>query len=528
MARRRMDMADIKEILVAWDGGDGVSSIAQRLGYARMTVRKYIRAAEREGLARGGGRRGEAEWDRLTGAALARVAAVRPPGAVANEVAQYHEYLEKNIGTVHLTVLHQRLHDEHGLGASWRTFHRYVQAHWPDRLRHAPRTTVRLDDPPPGAEAQVDFLYVGLWHDPEAGRRRRLYAFLMTLSHSRHQFLYPCLAEDAAAWQEGHIQALHFFGGTPRRVVPDNLTAGILAADRYDPRVNRAYGEVARHYGFLVDPARVRHPKDKARVERGVPYARSSFFGGREWDSLGAMRTAARAWCLDTAGRRVHGTTGEQPLVAFHERERAALQPLPPQAWERALWTSARVHSDCHLRAGGAWYSVPYRYVGQQLDVRLGERLVSIYDGATAVATHPRRSQGRATRTEHYAPAGQAFLQRAPHACVEQARQVGVATGALVQALLEPYLLARLREAQALLRLRDRYPDERLERACRRALDEGDGRVRTVRGILERGFDEGVYEAAPEARATVAFLRGAAAFAPAPEREGEGVAAWSR
>jgi len=115
-----------------------------------------------------------------------------------------------------------------------------------------------------------------------------------------------------------------------------------------------------------------------------------------------------------------------------------------------------------------------------------------------------------------------------PHVCVEQARQVGVATGALVQALLEPYLLARLREAQALLRLRDRYPDERLERACRRALDEGDGRVRTVRGILERGLDEGVSEAAPEARATVAFLRGAAAFASAPEREGEGVAAWSR
>ncbi len=98
MARRRMDMADIKEILVAWDGGDGVSSITHRLGYARMTVRKYVRAAEREGLTRGGGRRGEAEWDRLTAAALARVAAVRPPGAAANEVAQYHDSSENGPG----------------------------------------------------------------------------------------------------------------------------------------------------------------------------------------------------------------------------------------------------------------------------------------------------------------------------------------------------------------------------------------------------------------------------------------------
>lgn len=81
---------------------------------------------------------------------------------------------------------------------------------------------------------------------------------------------------------------------------------------------------------------------------------------------------------MSTAGRRAHGTTGEQPLVAFREREQGALHPLPAQPWERATWTSAAVHADCHLRAGGAWYSVPYRYVGQRLEVRLGERLVTI------------------------------------------------------------------------------------------------------------------------------------------------------
>jgi hypothetical protein len=90
-------------------------------------------------------------------------------------------------------VLHQRLRDEQGLRASWRTFHRYVRAQWPERLQAAPRTTIRLDDPPPGEEAQVDFFYVGYWHDPAVGRRRKLYALLMTLSQSRHQFLYPSI-----------------------------------------------------------------------------------------------------------------------------------------------------------------------------------------------------------------------------------------------------------------------------------------------------------------------------------------------
>jgi hypothetical protein len=355
---------------------------------------------------------------------------------------------------------------------------------------------------------------VGLWHDPEVGRRRKLYAFLMTLSHSRHQFLYPCLAEDAVAWHEGHMKGLAFFGGAPRRIVPDNLTAGILKADRYDPRINRAYGELARHYGFLVDPARAAHPTDKPKVERAVPYARASFFAGRDFGSLAGMRTAAVAWCLTTAGGRVHGTTGEQPLVAFREREQVALQPLPTRLWEPVTWTTAKVQADCHLRAGNALYSVPYRRVGQRLDVRLGARVVTIYDGAEVVATHVRQERGRVTRLEHYPQAGQAFLRGTPHACLEQATTVGEATALLIRTLLEPPTLTGLRQAQAVLRLRDPHGDARLERACRRALECGDGRYRTVQGILERHLEEAIGEEAPAPRTTRAFLRGPDAFAP--------------
>src|SRR5207244_12770785 len=138
------------------------------------------------------------------------------------------------------------LRDEQGVRASWRTFHRYVRAQWPERMRGAATATVRLDDPPPGAEAQVDFFYVGLWHDPAVGRRRKLYAFLMTLGHSRHQFLYPVLAADARGWPEGHVRALAGFGGEPRRAGPDNLRAGSREPEGCDPRVTRACGGLGR------------------------------------------------------------------------------------------------------------------------------------------------------------------------------------------------------------------------------------------------------------------------------------------
>ena len=516
MGRRRITVADIKEVLVAWDAGESVSAIARMLGYTRPTVRKYVHAAERVGLVRGGERRGEAEWERLTRAAIERVARRRARGPAACAVAEYRAYLEERVGTVPLSVLHQRLRDEQGLRASWRTFHRYVRAQWPERMRGAATATVRLDDPPPGAEAQVDFFYVGLWHDPAVGRRRKLYAFLMTLGHSRHQFLYPVLAADARAWHEGHVRALAFFGGAPRRVVPDNLSAGIRKADRYDPRVNRAYGELARYYGFVVDPARAGQQTDKPKVERGVPYARASFFAGRDFSSLDSMRAEAVRWCLTTAGLRAHGTTGEQPLVAFQTREQAALRPLPAQPWEPVSWTTAKVQTDCHLRAGGALYSVPYRYVGQRLDVRVGAHTVTIYDGACVVATHVRQERGRATRVEHYPEAGQAFLHGTPQVCLEQAHTVGPATARLVRALLEPPTLTGLRQVQAVLRLREHYDGARLERACQRALDAGDGRYRTVQGILERGLEEMVEEEVPVPQGTRAFLRGPAAFVRPP------------
>lgn len=512
MARRRMGMADVKEILVAWDAGETVSAIARRLGYSRPTVRKYVYAAERVGLQRGGGRRGEAAWEELTAAALGRVAGQRDPGTAAQEVSQYHDYLAERVGSVQLSVLHQRLRSEHGLQASWGTFYRYVAAQWPARLARRPRPTIRLADPPPGLEAQVDFFYAGLWEDPSSGRRRRLYAFLMTLAHSRHQFLYPVLAEDGDAWLEGHVAAFSFFGGTPRRVVLDNLTAGISSPDRYDPRSNRAYGELSRHYGFLVDPARVARPTDKPRVERGVSYARESFFRGRHYPTLAAWRRAAVSWCREVAGQRRHGTTGEQPLVAFLAREQTALQPLPARAWERVQWTSAVVQADCHVRAAGAWYSVPASYVRRRLEVRLGERLVEIYDSAHLVSTHARLAGGRSTREEHYPPAGRSFLSQNPAACLQRAQAVGPATSALVAALLAEPTLTRLRETQALLRLSERYPDARLEQACGRALAVEDGRYRTVRAILANDRDRAPADEPAPPRESGAFLRGPAAF----------------
>ena len=176
------------------------------------------------------------------------------------------------------------------------------------------------------------------------------------------------------------------------------------------------------------------------------------------------------------------------------------------------------MHADCHLQVEHARYSVPYRYVGHRLDVRLSRSTVEIYSGAELVATYLRRYQGRSTRKEHYPEPAQAFLRASQQACLHNAEAIGPATHQLVRELLVDHALHHLRQAQGVLRLVDRFGAERLERACKRALDAGDGRYRTVRGILEHGTDQ--VQPDDELRTVLrpigAFLRGPAAFARSP------------
>ena len=176
-------------------------------------------------------------------------------------------------------TIHQRLADEHGLTACLASLKRYVAANLPEDVRRA-RVTVLRDTPPAGEEAQIDYGLLGSWVDPSTGRLHRVWAFVMVLPCSRHMFVRPVLGMDQRAWTDAHVEAFAFFGGVPARLVPDNLRTGVERPDLYDPKINRSYAELAAHYDTLIDPARARKPKDKASVERPMPYVRDSFLAG--------------------------------------------------------------------------------------------------------------------------------------------------------------------------------------------------------------------------------------------------------
>jgi hypothetical protein len=300
--------------------------------------------------------------------------------------------------------------------------------------------------------------------------------------------------QSVATWLVLHRHAFEFFGGVPKRIVLDNLKAAITKACWDDPQVQMAYRECAEHYGFLIAPCRPRTPEHKGKVEQGgVHYLKRNFLGGRTPTIITQANTDVLAWCQSTAGMRIHGTTKVQPLHQFEQFEQARLLKLPSSPYDLAIWKQATVHRDCYVVFDNAFYSAPFRLIGQPVQVRCGSREVRIYaTDFQLVATHPRAQQSgeRLTHPDHLPPEKLSGLLLEEEHCRVAATDIGVATFQVVEALLGDGVIDRRRTVLRLLRLRERYGDERLEAACARALHFEAPTYLTVKRILAQNLDQ--------------------------------------
>ena len=290
-----------------------------------------------------------------------------------------------------------------------------------------------------------------------------------------------------------------FFGGMPRYLVIDNFPAAVMGPDPLHPRLTLGFLEYVQHRGFFVDPARVRHTKDKPKVERSVPYARERFFKGATFDSLAHLRTEAPRWCLEVAGRRIHGTTRRQPLLVFQEEERHSLLPWDGSPYEVAHWRTLKVHPDHHIQCQLALYSVPSVACppGQEVEVRLDSKLVRIYHKDQLIKVHQRQPEGgRSIDTQDYPAMVSRHTTRVPDQIISEAAQMGLAVDPFAHCLFEgPLPWARIRQGHKLLRLGERYTPQRLDAAGQRALEVDLIDVRRVERILIHALEQ---DATPE------------------------------
>ena len=383
-------------------------------------------------------------------------------------------------------AIHQCLVRDHGFTGAYNSVKRFLQAHRP-----GPPATIILDFKP-GEAAQVDFGSGPRLMDWFSGKEVKTWFFVMTLAFSRHQYLEFVLDQKVETWLGCHRRAFEFFDGFPRKVIIDNPKCAITKACYTDPEVQRAYAEYAEEYGFLISPCPVGDAKKKGIVESGVKYVKTGFLVLRTFRDLPDMNRQARDWVLGSAGNRIHGTTKERPLSYFVEVEKAFLKQLPIVPPEIAAWEQVKLHPDCHVTYDNRRYSAPHPLIGQYLWLRATETTVQIFHAESLVATHVRqvKRNKRSTLEDHYPPNAQAYLMATPQWCLQQAEKVGEHCLELIEALFADKVLDKLRSAQGVIRLADKYGCNRLEAACARAIAHDTLTYVAVKSILKKGLDQ--------------------------------------
>jgi len=484
MVYREVTRVETKEVLRQWVGGAGCKRISARLGLDVKTVRRYVHAAQALGLTPASGE--AALTDELLTALLAsmRTQAGRPRGE-AWECCQAHRDRIKQLLAQGLRLSKLRkLLVRQGVHVPYATLHRFAVAELGFGRTAA---TVPIADCAPGEELQVDTGWMGYLEPDARGKRRRFRAWIFTAVYSRHRFVWPCLPETTVSAIQACEQAWLFFGGIFRVLLPDNTKAIVVLADPLGARINLTFLEYAQARGFVVDPARARHARDKGRVERAVQHVRDDCFAGERLESFLDAHELAERWCRQEYGLRRHSRTQRLPLECFEAEEQPHLLPPPTALYEIPYWCDPKVGRDHLALVAKALYSLPTRFIGKRLRARADRTLVCFYDQGKLVKTHPRKSPGGRsidpndfpTHKSAYAMRDIGFLER-------QATQHGAAIGGFAHQLLEgPLPWTRMRRVYALLGLVRRYGETRVEQTCRLALDAQMYDVRRLERMLQ-------------------------------------------
>jgi transposase len=510
-------MHKIKAVLRLAGLGLSQRQIALSCQIGQATVSDYLRLADQAGLRWPD----VSDWDedRLL-AALSppqRAAPVwrktaEPDFSAMRRELQTHKHLT-------LQLLWQEYREQHPEGYGYSRYCSLYRA-WLKRqdvvLRHEHRAGEKLFIDYAGDTIAV--------HDPATGEVRQAAVLVAVLGASNYTFAEATWTQGLADWIGSHLRAFEFFGGLPEIVVPDNLKSGVTKACRYEPDINRTYEEMAAHYGVAVIPARRMKPRDKAKVEAGVLVVERWIMAAlrkRKFFSLGEVNAAIAellARLNDRPFRKMDGTRRS----LFEALDKPALRALPAERYQYGDWATARVNIDYHVVFEGHFYSVPYRLVQEQVEIRSSAGTVEIFHKGVRVASHVRsRESNKATTADEHRPKShQRYLQWTPSRLVEWGRKVGPLTAELLERILasKPHPEQGFRSCLGIIRLGDKYGKQRVEAAARRALAHGTYSYKSVESMLRRNLDSLPETAATEPRPPLDHpnIRGSEYFDPPP------------
>jgi transposase len=492
LAYHEISIMDVWDVIRRWHDGQNISQIARTLSYDRKTVRCYVRLAHICGLSPDTPLPPKDEALRL----LEEKAESSPRPSIAQALLM--PFLDEikglindpQLGLTAKSAFHVicQSHDLAGK-VSYTSFKRFVRTH--AFTLHPERLTCRIELPP-GEEVQIDYCLITMMFDPQEDRRRKLYAFIGTLSHSRLKYVELTFSQDQVSFACSHIRMFEFFGGVPKRIIIDNLKSGVIKTDLYDPTLNRTYREMAEHVGTFIDAARIVHPKDKGKVERDTRTVRDAARTKivlSPTASLGELNHQMREWSLKEYGLRLHGTTHEKPFVVFTEREKPALNPLPAAPFDITTWKQATVHPDRHIQYKRKIYNVPDAYCGKQVWIRATEHILQVFYKDKLIKQHAITGAYRNTDYNDFPENVRAVLDTSyiHRTLLSRAEAIGPLFHGMIRRLLEFHAYVNLRTAMALTNIGERSDKKLIERAASFLTDNDiKPTPRDLRSILDK------------------------------------------
>lgn len=390
-------------------------------------------------------------------------------------------------------LLWQEYREQHPDGYQYSQFCEHYNR-WADSLHVTMRQRHRA-----GEKAFVDFSGDGIdIINPKTGECQTAKLFIAVLGASNFTFVDPVLNEKLPTWISCHVKAFDYFGGVPEILVPDNLKSGVTRPDYYDPELNPTYADLARHYQVAVIPARKRKPRDKAKAEQGVLLAERWILAAlrhREFTSLAELREAIRPLVEKLNNRRMQ-KIGKSRREVFEELEKPALRSLPQEPYELCDWKKVSVNIDYHIEYDDHYYSVHYTYYTssrRKMEVRATSSTVEVFYGGRRVASHVRsyKKFDHTTKPEHMPDSHRRNLEWPPSRIIAWAKTVGPCTAQVIEEIMKrrQHPEQGYRSSLGILRLRDRYPDERIERACERAVRFRSFSRRSIEATLKNNRD---------------------------------------
>lgn len=376
----------------------------------------------------------------------------------------------------------QDLRSEHGFEGNYQVVQRFVR-----RLKSSTPLPFRRMECGPGEEAQVDFGR-GAPVIGSDGKYKRPHLFRIVLSCSRKAYSEVVPRQTTEAFLRCIENGFCHFGGVPRTLVIDNLKAAVSKADWYEPELNPKIQAFAEHYGTVVLPTRVRTPRHKGKVERGVGYAQSNALKSRTFKSLAEQNRFLSEWEATIADTRIHGTTRKQVGKLFDELEKPALLPLPPGRFPSFAEGQRIVNRDGHVEVAKAYYSAPPEFVGRSVWARWDGRIVRLFDEhLRQIAIHAQREPGRfATDAKHIVPEKRGGIERGTAWWLNKIGGIGPHASGWAESILQARGVHGVRVLMGLVNLTERHPVRSIERACEVAQSHGAHRLRDIRNLLKR------------------------------------------